>query len=79
MFIGETFLQKSECRVLTGRRHSLIELCGPTNAVGTRQREGGSADDLRDLMDIVSVVNDDEDNQSTKITTRAKLDKALSF
>ena len=58
----------------------LVEPCGPTKCGWDFvSDEGGPADDLRDLMDIVSVVNDDEDNQSTKITTRAKLDRPLSF
>ena len=58
----------------------VVEPCGPTKCGWDFvSDEGGSGDDLRDLMDIVSVVNDDEDNQSTKITTRAKLDRPLSF
>ena len=41
--------------------------------------EGSSVEDLRDLIDVVSVSNDAENVQFTRFTSRAKLDKILSF
>ena len=38
-----------------------------------------SVEYLRDLIDVVSVANEAENTQSTKFTSRAKLDKVLSF
>jgi hypothetical protein len=58
----------------------LIEPCGPTKCGwDIVSDEGNFVDDLRDLIDVVSVVNDAEHIQSTRFTSRAKLDRVLSF
>jgi hypothetical protein len=41
--------------------------------------EGNSIEDIRGLIDVVSVANDPENIQSTTFTSRAKLNKVLSF
>ena len=57
-----------------------IEPCGPTKCGwDIISDEGNSVEDLRDLIDVVSVANDGENFQSTRFTSRAKLDKVLSF
>ena len=57
-----------------------IEPCGPTKCGwDIISDEGSSVEDLRDLIDVVSVANDGENFQSTRFTSRAKLDKVLSF
>jgi hypothetical protein len=58
----------------------VIEPCGPTKCGwDIVSDEGKSVEDLRDLIDVVSVANDAENIQSTRFTSRAKLDRVLSF
>ncbi len=58
----------------------VIEPCGPTKCGwDIVSDEGKSVEDLRDLIDVVSVANDAENIQSTRFTSRATLGKVLSF
>jgi hypothetical protein len=58
----------------------LIEPCGPTRCGWDFvSDEGQSVDKVRDLADIVSVENDAENIQSTTFTSRAKLNRVVSF
>jgi hypothetical protein len=41
--------------------------------------DGNSVEDIRGMVDVVSVANDVENIQATKFTSRAKLNKILSF
>jgi hypothetical protein len=57
-----------------------IEPCGTTKCGwDIVSEEGKSVEDIRALIDVVSVANDVENVQSTRFTSRAKLDKVLSF
>jgi hypothetical protein len=57
-----------------------IEPCGPTKCGwDIVSDQGNGVEDLRDLVDVVSVANDAENIQFTKFTSRAKLNKVLSF
>ena len=57
-----------------------IEPCGPTKCGwDIVSDQGNGVEDLRDLVDVVSVANDAENIEFTKFTSRAKLNKVLSF
>jgi hypothetical protein len=57
-----------------------IEPCSPTKCGwDIISDEGAKVEDVRDLIDVVSVANDAENTQSTTFTSRAKLDKVMSF
>ena len=57
-----------------------IEPCGPIKCGwDILSDDGNSLEKLRGLIDLVAVDNDSENTQSTTFTSRAKLDKVLSF
>ena len=57
-----------------------IEPCDPTKCGwDIISDEDNSVEDIRGFIDVVSVANDPENIQSTRFTSRAKLNKLLSF